>query len=273
MTTALLDPADQVPRHQEGRHAKLSTMTKRYEGRLFQNLRDESSTFEDLELVNCDFDAIMLSASADPETFTTIRNCTFTNSRVSAAVFPEHSLLEDVTVDGMQVRSQLELNGARLRHVVLEGTIGELRLNVAHGLPGPDSAERCRRINHTAKEWYDGLDWALDVRRARFTELPEVVNVPGRLVRHDPATAAVITAERARSIDYRSIDFEGGPIIPMVAKMLHHGVDSCIAIAPSKGQMKRPMLRAIEIAREVGLVEPALANAPCRSDSTGGRSA
>jgi hypothetical protein len=238
-------------------HEKLSDMTKRYDGQLFQNVRDEASTFEDLEFTNCDFDAIGLSVGVSPDRFTTLRNCTFTNSRVSSAVFVGNTCFEDVTIDGLSARTDLQVAGAQLRHVVLRGAIDEVRFNISSGFG--DEATQLRRaaINAANQAWYKEVDWALDIREARFTTWVEIVNVPGHLVLHDPERAAVITAERARAVDYKSVDWGDAPIIPAITRMLSRGHESRIVVVPSKGQLKRPMLAALDTLRSLGLAEPA----------------
>jgi len=232
-------------------------MSKQYDGRLFERVRDESSTFEDLHFTNCDFDAVVLSASTSPDVFTTVRNCTFTNSRVSSVVYPGNTRFEDVVVDGLQMRTELQLAGAQLRHVVLRGAIDEIRFNVSTGFGDAPTQLRRDSINAANVLWYSNVDWALDIREARFTDWVEIVNVPGRLVRHDPEQAVVVTAERARSVDYKGVDWGDAPIVPAIGRMLMEGLDSRILVVPSKGQLRKPMLAAIEKIRSIGLDEAA----------------
>jgi hypothetical protein len=154
-------------------------------------------------------------------------DCRFDNCRgVGGAVSNVHVVngyvwscgLHDVVLDGCDIeglrmtlpgpgggkRMPLIVDGLLARHVRLSGKIGSLIWNPPHLEHGVHRSQEDAWV--VARSFYEGVDWALDVREARFTSAPSLrYGPPGCLVRRDPTTQPLVTRRAAtRALDEAS---------------------------------------------------------------------
>jgi len=149
-----------------------------------------------LELDDCLFDNCQVSCSWRLQRRFLIQNVTFLNcghigSGMDAAV------LEDVIVDGWRNEGRIPLFAwaCVFKHVSLRGRITAIKLT-----DGPAPSWVSRRPDDWSaanRAYYAQVDWALDIREAKFTSAPELHFIPGSLIRRDPETQALVTREQA----------------------------------------------------------------------------
>src|SRR5262249_23320306 len=116
------------------------------------------------------------------------------------------AIFEDVLVDGLKANDTLILWGPLFKHVTLEGKIlGGLKINSwATSDPQRETSKTEREFAAARRDFYDGLEWALDLDSAQVGGELDMRGVPARLVRRDPESQVIVTRERARKKGWRS---------------------------------------------------------------------
>jgi len=117
------------------------------------------------------------------------------------------AIIENVVIKNVRMHgTQLFLWAAVFRHVELRGTIsGAIKafryFDLFRAIEKPHLQEPFDEAN---TEFYESVDWALDISKARFSDL-SILNVPARLIRRDPSTQVVLTREKAASVVWRDL--------------------------------------------------------------------
>lgn len=152
----------------------------RYEGMRFaqMELREPGAVVEGFELVKCEFDNVAIGSLEGPPV--TVRACTLTRCR-SRVVTLWLVALEDCVIDG-HIGGFSATASVLLRHVVLRGAIDAIDLRLPRQILSPE------RIVRAHDEHYRTVDWALDIREARFKrcDLGGVPRVPRPAGPRDP---------------------------------------------------------------------------------------
>jgi hypothetical protein len=234
-------------------------MTKTYENRTFDAVYDdEGTTFEDLRFVGCTFDRVVLSRSPvlDPAKRSTVRNVSLEKCTFQSGVNLGLSTFDEVTVEGLRIMDRgYEIGGSAFRHVTLKGRISPIRfMEFAATGYGPEGKANAETVNESNRAFHDRVDWALDIREARFAGVTTFENIPGRKILHDPETQVLVTPERAREVDYMEMDL-GTLGIRVSIHMVRTGYDGVILAAPATGPHRDEFLRALDVLRAAGLVE------------------
>ncbi|MEU2283600.1 hypothetical protein ABZ614_17005 [Streptomyces sp. NPDC013178] len=131
----------------------------------------------------------------------TLRGCTTRDCLLEGA------LLDNVLIDGMTApeENHLRVWGCAYRRVVLRGHFAHITL--LPDLPPLPAGLRPRYARANGEHWVELIcdgDWALDIS-GLTSGLDFRSAVPARLVRRDPETQVVVTAEQAESGEWRSV--------------------------------------------------------------------
>ena len=111
-----------------------------------------------------------------------LKECRLVSTDAHGAVF------DDCTVDGLRTNRLSIITGCAFRHVTLRGDVGQFLIRGAADLE-PD------RLDGANLEFYNAVDWALDIRDVRATTL-DIRNVPLHLIRRNPETQAIVRKAR-----------------------------------------------------------------------------
>ena len=204
-------------------------------------------TFEDLELVRCEFTGSNLSQFDDLDLDLVVRNvtatrCTVERSSMSGVRF------EDVLIDGMTASSAPWLHGCVFRHVTLRGRVGGLILR------GPDfslTAETREAFTDRIVRHYQDVDWALDISQAEFGSA-EFLFVPGDMIRRDAETQYLLRRESFAGVDLGQ--FPVWAQVP-VERFESTPFDSMVAVAPKRSKNFAEIKAALDQLRAAGLAE------------------
>jgi hypothetical protein len=100
------------------------------------------------------------------------------------------------------------------------------------------------------------VEWALDISQGEFKEL-DIRGVPGKLVRRDPTTQALVLREKALACDWRSLDFQDD-VLPVGFESLESGynLSDYVIAAEKRNRRYRKTLADIEMLRSLGIAEP-----------------
>lgn len=141
-----------------------------------------------------------------------LRGCTFERCRLRAAFFSKGARrvsdvtieaarakqvsaqrldLRNVVVDGCDCDQAVRLENVRFDRVVMRGNVG--RWHVSSELSTPELVAETRAF-------YDKVDWALDIREARFTDAI-FRGIPVEKIRRDPTRHFVLRKDKLRADD------------------------------------------------------------------------
>lgn len=234
---------------------------QRFERREFRRLFDGSSergtsaVFADMEFVRCVFDNCLLSATPDPATRSTVSNVRLIDCSVGpGGVGIDSPIFDNVTVEGLRVGAEgiLSTHGAVFKHVTLRGRLEPVRINRSLGMTFDRYQAAFDQAN---RDFYRGVDWALDIREADPLELDfEEGVVPGDLVRREPVTQVLIRRENAHSGRWRRLDLPR--IYSMgIQAMLDRNAADLILVTGSRRKNFDTEVAALERLRGAGVAD------------------
>jgi hypothetical protein len=219
----------------------------------FQFARAEASTIEAVRLERCSF--AQCSAT----------ECTFRKVELLGCRTWSCSLysptLEDCRIDGgaMTVRSgrsgrrsPLFLWGGTARHVTLHGTFGGIVWNPPKAWGTGEDLDELNDV----KKYYEAVDWALDIREARFTSSPTLrFGPPGRLILRDPKIQPLVTRAAAEGGAWRALGWEVGVWRVVLEEFVKRSWPEEIALIPSTGKKAAEDLAGLQRLRELGVAQ------------------
>src|SRR5262245_13219312 len=201
-------------------------------------------------------------------------NCTFSDSWIRRGSLRDIGLsdsslwacgLEDVTVErcvvdgataGRHARSgrrmPIMLWGVLVSRVVLKGKIDSFIWNPSRASRSSGDAPWT-----AAFQFYQSVDWALDITDARFLSVPSLrFGPPGRLVRRDVETQPLITREAVAKGAWRDLGSAIGIWRTVLANFLEAEWPDDIVLIPAGGGPKKEyerQLAGIASLREAGI--------------------
>lgn len=160
-----------------------------------QTLRDvrvdaKPLTLENVDLRACTFEHVFIDGRKEPIVIraSTAEKC------VLRRVWLLGVTLSDCVLSSPKCSHQPKLTGCLFRHVTLRGDVGWMRIEGWHG--DLLDAKARAKAKAAAEAHYASVDWALDIREARTSELT-IQGVPLALVRRDPTRQLLLRPEGA----------------------------------------------------------------------------
>ncbi|HVT02309.1 MAG TPA: hypothetical protein VHL58_02915 [Thermoanaerobaculia bacterium] len=179
-------------------------MTTAIDGQTFKLVHDDDGGqhIHDKTFTNCVFDNCTFAIPRDLHSRSTASHLKFIDCvAASSSVGP--GLIDEVIIDGLEVRPILLLWSPFLRHVTLRGRIGPLNINSIPTFVNLTAALTASFAEARAAH-YQTVDWALDIREGRFEGF-SLSGVPASLVRRDPVTQVVVTRMKASSDGWKTV--------------------------------------------------------------------
>ncbi len=162
-------------------------------------------------------------------------------------------ILRDVVVDGLKISSLPQVLGCLFDRVVLKGRIDQLvidrQLPTVHE-PAP--------FYRREKTFYDSVEWALDIRELDCPDL-DIRGLPGRLIRRDPQSQAMILRSRLDEVGrdaLREVDYSGTPFKFAITDLLASTWEDVVVAAPRTGKGADRGREVIADLRRRGIAEP-----------------
>ena len=211
-------------------------------------MRTPGAILEGFEAVRCEFDNVSIGSTKDGEEPVYVRDCALTRCRASVAFFGL-VVVEDSVIDGLS-GSFWPTPTILCRHVVLRGSIDAIDLRSPRQLDAPGHGSM--RAVHDA--FYRSVDWALDIRDARFRRC-DISGIPGHLVRRDPATQVLVTRERAMAGPWREVTGDHFWWVG-IERLIETGDRSHVFVACRRGKDFDKEIELIRRLREAGIAEP-----------------
>jgi len=218
--------------------------------------RKSGATFGKLEFEECRFVNCAVSLEAEPEKRTTIKGVRFSRCRQkNCSINP--SFVEDVTVEDLDSESLLIVWACAFKHVVLRGNVGNLKIN--RSIPFSYARRDLRpalqsAFDRTNREYYEDVDWALDIREAEFTS-GTVLGVPANLVRRDNATQFILRHEAIVEGRWRELDLSRTYWSPLLNAYHERAEGDVILIAPKASRDFDAALAGLVSMYDAGILE------------------
>ena len=176
-----------------------------------------------------------------------IINCEETACNFSGVVF------ENTLIDGLNTNETFCIRASVFKHVILKGKIGTLVFDPLL-LPGITRHEDQDYFDRVNREFYKNLDWALDIREARFYEC-DLLGVPSNLIRRDPQTQMVIKREKALKGTWKKLNLFGTYWDTAINNFLDSKLGDVVFAAPKEHPDFHLKLDGLKKLRDVGGAE------------------
>ncbi len=165
---------------------------------------------------------------------------------------PNGAVLEDVTIDGLRCpESSGFWFGCEFRRVTFRGRIRGLILN-------PDLHDADDAVTAQYAQWHrdrmDDPEWMLDLTEA--TGSITIRGYPSRFIRRNPALQAVVTADAARTLDWRSIDAGRSSLWVALDELVRSDWEDVTLIADTHDAHAEDDLRYLTRLRDAGIARP-----------------
>ena len=225
-----------------------------YRNQTFECFYDQETQeiFENIEFDKCVFDNCRISQTNNPFYRSTVRHVKLTNCKTI------HSdtgiaIIEDVTVENLTVAQILQIYGSVYKHVTLKGKIGNIMLCdfLPSNICDEEEQEAVRCEN---REYYDDVDWALDISQAEFIDC-DIRGVPSDLIRRDPETQMILRREKAELINWGKLPLKSRLYQVTADNLLYYGYDDTLLIAPKRARDFAELMHDLKILKEEGWVE------------------
>lgn len=237
------------------------TNTKRFVDQSFSSFLDQDSSalFSNLEFLRCSFISSTISHTSDPSLRSTVRNVRLIDCNVGGCGV-ESAIVEDTVIDGLTVNGLFQTFGAAFKHVVLKGKIDRVMItnDVLPDVTWPEKyrQEEIELFRAANAEYYKNVEWALDISQGEFKEL-DIRGVPGKLIRRDPTSQALVLRENALAADWRKLEFHDGSVrVGFGLLESGHNLSDYVIAAEKRSRRYRKTLADIEMLRSLGIAEP-----------------
>ncbi|HEX6508708.1 MAG TPA: hypothetical protein VF221_13850 [Chloroflexota bacterium] len=222
-------------------------------GATFHQQRREHTLLSDIRLEECTFDNCSIRGGRLHRL--ELIDCRAWSCSLNDVVI-EDCLVNDlrtVAAGGGGRRSPFFLWGVRTRHVVLTGRIGSLIWNQPKHWARPPTDEQLDAY----RRYYDTVDWALDVSRAKFTSVPTLRSgPPGHLISRDQHTQPLVARDRVLAADWDGLKGRVGIWGGVIQRMLESPwPDEIVLVPASADRTYAEELAGIEILRATGVAE------------------
>ena len=169
-------------------------------------------------------------------------------------------IAEDCTIDTIRFHRGIWgaqiLPGWAFRHVVVRGNVtGSIALVPGPGWnPGPHGPALDDPFVVANAAYYEGVDWALDISEARFTDIVLGSGIPARLIRRDPATQVVITRAALADGRWRDLVADAGGMSVGFERFLVTEFEDTVIVAGTRGRYLAKQLAAFDRLRDAGII-------------------
>ncbi|MGW4215186.1 hypothetical protein ACWEIJ_44945 [Lentzea sp. NPDC004789] len=211
----------------------------------YRKIIESSAEIADLDFERCSFvGGVIMQPADDPAYGLVVRNvalrkCKAGNVELYGVRF------EDVTVDTLTHPKTIEFEACVCTHVVLRGKVGAVRFR-----PAVEDDSRAVLAPAAAK-LYEGVDWALDITEAEFSDV-EIWDVPGHLVKRDPETQFLVHRAAAAAANVDALSVYAQIYVERAAEAPY---DTSVVVAPKRSKTFQEQLDAFHELRDLGIAE------------------
>jgi hypothetical protein len=228
---------------------------QRFERQEFVDIKaaGTSKVFANMEFIRCHFWACGIFPAEDPADRSTARDLRFINCEETACMI-NGAIVEETLVDGLRSADMFQTFGTVFKHVTLRGKIGSVMFSPLISPSRNDSQREAAYLEANAR-YYSRVDWALDISEGEFIEC-DLRGIPGRLIRRDSKTQALVTREKAAEGAWRQLDLSRTWWDVSLQFLVEDGCSDTVLVAPKRHRKFRDLLDGIKMLRDIGVAEP-----------------
>lgn len=214
--------------------------------------RGEARIYSDIEFRNCYFEGCAVM-SQSPEQRSAFRNIKLVDCSQRGCGM-EAVILENVVIENLDTKGQLlQLWGVAFNKVVMRGQIDRVMISSIIDIMG-DRPEMQNAFDVANAEFYENVEWAVDIREAQFKEL-DIRGVPGSLIRRDPETQVLIRRENAVDGRWKDLPFREGLWKTALSLWIKDGKSDVVLAAPRRHKKFENYVADLRMLREAGVAE------------------
>lgn len=230
-------------------------MRKEFNRAHFVDFSDRNSgrVYSDMEFKYCRFESCNISLTYNPKKRTTVQNMAFIGCEVRGCSI-KTAIIEDVLVSSLKTHTLLQTWGAVFKHVKLEGNIGRIMTSPVVSI-WKDRPRQQAAFDKANAEYYQNVDWALDISEGRFMEC-EIQRVPAKIIRRDTETQVVIYREKVLDGEWKKIDLSKTYWATSIEFFLERGDPDLVLVAPKRHSKFPDLLDGLKKLRDAGVAEP-----------------
>ncbi|MEM8946681.1 MAG: hypothetical protein AAGD11_16020 [Planctomycetota bacterium] len=179
----------------------------------------------------------------------TLRNVELINCKAINA-YLDGAIIEDVeVVDLKRGRSPIFLRANAYKHVVFSGKTASLEIRGKLGVFDSSFDLIWDKAN---AEYYETVDWALDISEARYASL-SISGIPSRLIRRCEETTAVVTREKALEGAWRKLAYNSGLFSIVINRLVDEGYNDVLLVACPESSRFADQMEDLEMLRNEGI--------------------
>jgi len=197
--------------------------------------RSAGTSFKDLAISDCHFEGCYLSGQRLPGSWTSIRNIHLRNVKNSSCGI-ETAKFEACYVHNLTRQGKIPLFmwGCVYSEVSLSGKIGAIKMNRSVGAGEAAKADQAA-WDRATKDFYAGVDWALDISSAKFAGSVSFEAIPGDKIRRDPETQVLVTRQALADERWRQLDFGRSGFEVAISWFLQESLFDSVVLAARMG--------------------------------------
>ncbi len=137
------------------------------------------------------------------------------------------------------------------KHVTLSGRLSGIKINrLLEPIPKKSQAA----WDASCKAYYEDVDWALDIRHAKFQGGISFEALPGSLIRRDPETQVLVSRESLAAVDWKRMVQQHPAVGVAIDWFLEGSLFTDVVLVASKGASYfRDELGVLELLRREGV--------------------
>ena len=200
-------------------------------------------------LKNVFFQHCYLSHIRNPAKRPLVQNVILTKCKVNQCSI-DSGVLENVLIDHLKCLSTMLCRRTALRHVTLKGKIGVIRFLLPVTGEPPKEVARMKQAN---EEYYNTVDWALDITEAQFKDV-YIRDIPTHLIRRDPETQMIVAPQSTWKKDFRELDYLDMGFNSQLYDFVKQGEPDMLLIAPRRSKYFEDKMNDLERLREAQIL-------------------
>lgn len=203
---------------------------------------DGKKALSNLDVSNVEFQNASLRGGPMPDDIRKVSNVLLASSRVARSA-AQNLALSNVCVDGCRTKTPIRLVNCFFDCVVMRGDVGSWHVSLDLFMPS---------LRTYSSEFYEDVEWALDIREARFLDAI-FRGIPVDKVRRDPERHFIVRKDKLRRDDsWRRLP---KPLVNRLAFWLRLDGDAELLIANDRAPSFEAELERYRALREAGFAE------------------
>ena len=216
-----------------------------------------ASEYEDYSIQGTTFQGVNVRRRQVPGEWTAVRNAALENvSHYNCSI--STALFENVSVTGLSSKGSapLFLWSCIYRHVAISGRVAGLKINRNAAAPTLLQPEEQPAWDRAVKRYYENVDWALDISKAKFTGGVTFEAIPGEKIIRDPEHQVLVKRQNLLDLNWQSSDYGKTAFDIALSWFLNSSIfDSVVLAARMASKYAKEDIAVLNTLRNNGVAE------------------